>query len=356
MIPSSKQPEISSFVEKFRGLSSASFGLKGYPASYCDHLLSFLDYYCAIYKRIIDLAVSKTQKPINELSVLDYGTGNGFLGMFAKHSGFNKVWVCDISDSFLEAARKIASVMKIDIEDFIFGDITAVHNSFKEKETRPDILLATDVIEHIYDLDSFFVCLRQINPDLVCAFTTAASPFNYYKVRQFRKLQYQDEYIGYKDFSEKELNTKGFTPMSFYEQRKKIIQAHFPSLSNELVQQLAKNTRGKRKADILKSIEDFLVSGQAIMPYEDPYWICDPETGSWTERILSMDIYQRLFNKNGFDLSLYNGFYNEHSRKGAKASILKFLNRQIDKHQRIGKYAAPFIILLGTPKVRSGFT
>jgi 2-polyprenyl-3-methyl-5-hydroxy-6-metoxy-1,4-benzoquinol methylase len=353
MIASSEQPEINSFVEKFKGLTSAAFDLQGYPAFYCDHLLSFLDYYCAIYKRIIDIAVRETKKPVNELSVLDYGAGNGFLGMFAKHYGFNKVWMCDTSETFLEAAKKTASVTKIDIEDFILGDIGTVNDYFKKKEAGPDLLLATDVIEHIYDLDSFFACLRQINPDLVCTFTTAASPYNYYKMRQFRKLQYEDELIGYVNLSEEELNRKGFVPLSYYEQRKKIIQAHFPSLSDGLVQQLAKNTRGKRKDDIVKSIEDFLSSGQTITPYKNPYWVCDPETGSWTERILPMDAYQKLFKENGFNLSVYNGFYNEHSKKGAKALIVKFLNRQINKHPRIGKYAAPFIVLLGTSKTKS---
>lgn len=348
MIASSGQSEIDSFNEKFKGLSSISFGLEGYPASYCDHLLSSLSYYSAIYKCIIDLAVQKIKKPINELCVLDYGAGNGFLGMFAKHYGFGKVWICDTSDVFLEASKKTSSVMKIDIEDFILGDINSANNFFKESGVKPDIILATDVIEHIYDLDSFFSYLKELNPDLTCVFTTASNPYNYYKVKQLHKFQHKDEWIGYKDLSEKELETKGFSSLSFYEQRKKIIQTNFPTLSGTLIHQLAKGTRGKRKDDVIRSVGHFLNNKQDIIAPEDPYWVCDPETGSWTERILPISTYEKLFTGHGFSFSMHNGFYNGYSKKGLKALILKFLNRQINKHQGMGNYVAPFIILSGT--------
>jgi 2-polyprenyl-3-methyl-5-hydroxy-6-metoxy-1,4-benzoquinol methylase len=347
MIASSGQSEIDSFNEKFKGLSSASFGLEGYPASYCDHLLSSLDYYSAIYKCVIGLAVQKINKPINELSVLDYGAGNGFLGMFARHYGFAKVWMCDPSEVFLEAAKKTASVMNINVEDFILGDINTANNFFRERGVKPDIILATDVIEHIYDLNSFFGRLKELNSNLTFVFTTASNPYNYYKVKQLHKFQHKDEWVGYKDLSKKELETKGVSSLSFYEQRGKIIQANFPSLPDTLTRRLAKDTRGKRKDDIIRSVGHFLNNKQAIVPPEDPHWVCDPETGSWTERILPVSTYEKLFTEHGFSFSMHNGFYNEYSKKGLKALILKFLNRQINKHHGLGKYVAPFIILSG---------
>jgi hypothetical protein len=347
--------EIESYLNRFDGLDYHSLGLKDYPLSYFSHIHSSLEYYTAIYKQIINLAVQAAQKPISELTLVDYGSGNGFLGMFAKHCGFKKVWLCDISSEFLEASKITAKAQGIEIEDFILGEIDVVCNYFDTLGIKPDLLLSTDVIEHIYDLNKFVKYLNHLNPLLIHVFTTASNPYNFFKIRKLHKIQYKDEWLGYKELSNLELKSKGFNYLSFYEQRKEIIQKQFPHIPDKLIADLAKGTRGKRKQDILVSVHNFLKTGRMPTPVKDSYWVCDPETGSWTERILPINFYKRLYKRNGFTFSMFNGFYNGYSKRGIKKLAVNIINNFICMNiAGSGKILAPFIVFLGMPVRKSG--
>ena len=118
-----------------------NLGLKAYPEAYGNHILMHLDYYLSIYQQVIEQAIKAAGKPPSSLSVLDFGCGNGFLGIYAKHYGFKKVWLCDVAPDFLVAAEKTATAIDIDISGFIQGDINAVQDYFTSQGTRPDIVL-----------------------------------------------------------------------------------------------------------------------------------------------------------------------------------------------------------------------
>jgi hypothetical protein len=296
------------------------------------------------------LAIHAAPKPASQLKVLDYGGGNGLLGMFAKEWGFEKVWINDKSEEFLSAAEKTAQAAGIHIDGFINGDVDNVIRFFESAGEKPDILLATDVIEHIYQLPSFFRGLKLLNPYLIHVFTTASNPYNYPKVKALRKMQYTDEYVGYKNGEHSENSGTGGEPaLSFYEKRKHIIQNNFPQLPAETTALLAAKTRGKRKDDIIAAVLDFINTGKLPVPEKDNIAKCDPETGSWTERILPVHVYKKIYFKNGFSFQMFNGFYNEFSKKGIRFHITRLLNAFINATPALGKYAAPYIIFLGKP-------
>lgn len=339
-----------SFAAKLGCVDIAALGLEPYPVAYFTHLHAHLPYYTLIYEQIIKLAVQAAQKPASQLKVLDYGGGNGLLGMFAKEWGFEKVWINDRSARFLAAAERTAQRAGIHIDGFINGDVDRVVHFFESAGEKPDILLATDVIEHIYHLPSFFAGLKKLNASLIHVFTTASNPYNYLKVKALHKLQYTDEYIGYeKDVPSGNAATGQEPALSFYEQRKQIIQNGFPNLSAATISLLAEKTRGKRKDDIITAVTGFVNTGVLPAPEKNRRATCDPETGSWTERILPVHVYKEIYRQNGFSFQMFNGFYNESSKKGSRLHITRLLNTFMHAAPVVGKYAAPYIVFLGKP-------
>jgi hypothetical protein len=70
---------------------------------------------------------------------------------------------------------------------------------------------------------------------------------------------------------------------------------------------------------------------------------CNPFNGSWTERILSISAYKKIYAQQGFSIEIYNGFYNQHN-----TGIKKYVNVLGNAMVKLtGKYAAPFIGIVG---------
>jgi 2-polyprenyl-3-methyl-5-hydroxy-6-metoxy-1,4-benzoquinol methylase len=341
-----EQTEIT-FANKLNNITSESLGIEGYPGAYLDHILTHFNYYSSIYSYVIKLATEAIQKPVSELTVLDFGTGNGMLAMFAKQFGFKKVWASDISPDFLNAARKVSQAAKIHIDGFIEGDEQALLNWFSEEGVRPDIVLGTDVIEHIYNLDSFFAVLKKLNPQMVHVFTTASNPHNYFKVKELRKLQYKDEYVGYTGQEENISFHNAQGAESFLSQREKIIKSGFSNLPDDIVAQLAKATRGLVKRDIVSAVNNYLITAKLPQAPADPHLVCDPETGSWTERVSAINTYKELYKGNGFSFQYFNGFYNAKSGGGIKSISARLMNSVFCANRYWGKYFSPFIVFRG---------
>lgn len=337
------------FKSKIEGINLADLGLSAYPEAYGKHILAHLDYYLSIYGQVIDQAIKAAGKHPSQLTVLDFGCGNGFLGLFARQYGFKYVWLCDVVPDFLEAAEKTAAATGIEISGFILGDFDVVQNYFKTGAVKPDIVLSTDVIEHIYDLPHLFEGLQQLNPEMISVFTTASNPFNVKKVKALQKAQQKDEWEGYAELPIEELNQKGFSALSFFEQRKNIIRKAFRELPDETVAELARCTRGKIVDDIIRSVNGYRSTGTMPDPLPDQHWVCDPYTGSWTERVLPINTYREMAARAGFALTWTNGFYNASAKGFAKSLFIGCVNVLISRVGALGKFIAPYIVLVFVP-------
>ena len=313
------------------------------PEIYCKKYLSYLlehkQYFLEIYADVLQKLVKHSLKNKEEISLIDFGAGNGLLGIFAKYCGFKKVYINDIDKAFVDSAKALAIQLNIDIDGFIYGDTTALTNYFKNE--KPDGIVGTDVIEHIYDLDVFFTTLKKLNPLIVSIFTTASNPNNFFKIRRLKKLQWKDEYFGGKP---EESELFGATAHKAYLKiREDIIRDHF-TLPEETIKSFAIATRGLIQQDIIKVTSKSLIRGDLPQPLAHPTNTCNPLTGSWTERILTINEYTKIYKNAGFKLCLYEGFYDEH-KSNAKWLINSFLNVGI---KILGKNLAPYIILTGT--------
>jgi hypothetical protein len=333
------QQEIKSF-SLLLSQNDLSFNLSNdYCDRYLQHLISNRNYYLDIYAHVFEKVLTNSNLPKEKLTIIDYGAGNGLLGIFAKYCCFGKVIINEIDHIFLMASQNLAEKLNIIIDKFIEGDISIV-----KKETtdlKIDAIIATDVIEHIYNLNDFFITLQSINPKIISVFTTGSNPENYFKVKKLQRLQLKDEYEGGKPDDTALFGCESHK--AYLEIRKDIIRGVLKNETDNIINQMASKTRGLQKKDILSAVEVYLQTGMFPKEPIDKFNTCNPETGSWTERVIKLDEYNTIYQTFNFNLFVNTGFYNVH-KKGLKRLSFQLLNLLVTI---FGMRFAPFIILTG---------
>ena len=230
----SKFSEKKSFIDKLNVVNAQAI-----PGNYCrtylQHLLLHIEYYLEIYEQLFEIVQTKCTRDKSEISIVDYGSGNGLLGLYALHYGFKKVVLIDSDRNFVQASAFLSQQLRMPC-DIIEGDVNELLSI-----PAIDAIVGTDVIEHIYNLDEMMGVVKKLNPYMVTVFTTASNPANYLKIRELMRLQLKDELEGNSE-SDPEYNHP-----PFLEIRRSIIRSALPDVDKLVIDQLAENTRGMSK-------------------------------------------------------------------------------------------------------------
>lgn len=127
-----------------------------------------------------------------------------------------------------------------------------------------------------------------------------------------------------------------------------MIREHFPNLSDDEIKQLAINTRGLMKDDILKSVEQYIKNGETPKLIEHPTNTCDPYTGNWMEHLMNPYYLKESFSFNGFDAKVLAGYWSTEGSIVRKsiASILNFMIYTLDTHTAL--YLSPYYSIFAT--------
>lgn len=330
-------PNISRFLERLKVVQIDKVSEDLYVRRYLEHLMLHSTYYVKIYNRVLSMGVDVTPKKIEDIHVLDYGAGLGLMGIFAAFCGFGKVSINDISPSFLSAAQILSEQIGVKNIHFIGGSLEKEMDD--KKWGSPDLLVATDVIEHIYDLDDFLFCCKRMNQNISMVFSTGSNPANRRKVLKLRKLQYRDEWLG--NPADNADMLAGYEHEAYRSMRKKMILDHSPSLTGAEVEKMVERTRGLIRKDIEASINRYKETGEWPEMPVDPFNTCHPETGSWSERILSFNEYETICKKHFFSTQFSSGFF-DCDKKGLKKTMNRIRNAFIST---FGISFAPFIFI-----------
>ncbi|HRD58072.1 MAG TPA: hypothetical protein PK504_08470 [Ferruginibacter sp.] len=334
--------KIVSFAPLLEQLGSTDEAMSAYSNRYLQYLIRHKIYYLNIYATVLELAIQHSQKSIEEISLIDYGSGNGLLGMFAKYCGCKKVFLCDTAINFIEASKNTAAKLQLQVDGFIHGGTDDFKNNFPEEKI--DCTIGTDVIEHIYNLSHFFSSLKQLNSQMVTVFTTASNPKNFLKLRKLIAMQLHDELEGGHPSDFELAGEESHLP--YLQMRKNIIETMLPGLPENIILKLAQLTRGKIKDDIEAEVQRYHTLGEWPAAPQDLWNTCHPITGSWSERILTLNEYNIIYSAHGFQLELSNGFYDAYG-KTPKHIFNYFRNLLI---KIMGIKIAPFITLTGFKK------
>jgi len=298
-----------------------------YNREYIQRIIPHIRYYFKIYIQAFSLLCSF--RPEKNL-IVDFGGGHGFLSLFLKSLGYRVIY-CDANPWSVKTVSAIKEEIGLGPDYIVTGSVSELKQFCLDNHLKPDYLIATDLIEHIYDLQDFFLQLKQINPDFEMMFTTGSNPQNFYKCRKLRQYMTIEENY-------------------YFDIRRSFIMSKVLHLTETETTTLAQLTRGKIEPDILKILDSYKKNGQFPPPPDDPFNTCDPETGNWTERILPLATYSQFASKAGFQATFARGFYNEERNRKVVSYIFRMINFYIRKSGKFGFVVAPYILIRLLPK------
>lgn len=310
---------MNTLASRLRSINYAALPISDYNKQYIARLLPVLEYYLGIYDHCLRKVLEHTGKSADQLTLVDYGGGHGFLSIYAKQLGFQQVVYVDLNPNSVHTAEVLTEQLCCGPDVLLQGGSQELSRWCQEQGEHPDALLGMDVIEHVYCLDDFFsdLCTLPVAPYML--FTTASTPFNPWVKRRLHKAMDDDE--------------RGHTlPQNYLSLRYEYIRDAFPQMSDAEVRRWAEQTRGLIYADIARAVE-----AEDPNLLSDPHNTCDPRTGNWTERILPISDYQSILQPYGYGMSYTLGWYNTR-HPFPKSLVARFLNRHISRR------TAPFLI------------
>lgn len=311
--------------------------ISDYNKQYIKRLMPAMSYYMDIYIITLFNSIRERNCPLTDITLVDYGGGCGFFSMFAKAVGIGKVIYIDLNPQSAETIKQIKEITTLGPDVILTGDSPKLLDWCQKNETKPEILIAIDVIEHIYDLRHFFSDLTAINKDLNMLFTTGSNPLNPLKRRRLYK--------------EMDAYEKGdvITP-NYYTKRLEYITRTFPKLTEEKSREFASLTRGMIYDDIKYFINAYDVKGADPLTtpsLQNRHNTCDPETGNYMERILPIAFYAHYLRPSGHKLGIHLGFYAITRKSRLMGKLALLVNRFILSSPFWGIRISPFIIIQG---------
>lgn len=308
--------------------------ISDYNKQYIGNLKPALRYYMRIYADCLQQGVSDTELPAADITLIDYGGGSGFLSMLAKETGIGRVIYIDLNPSSVETIRLLKAETGIGPDVILQGNSDVLVAWCKEQEVKPELLIATDLIEHVYNLPHFFSDLIEINHQMHMIFTTGSNPYNHFVTKKlYRMMAYYE---------------KGdVAPANYWTLRQKFIRDNFPYFDDECIDGWATLTQGMIYDDIYYTIKRKDEEGylERLPIIKDRLNTCDPRTGNWVERVLPMSYYYNILRPFRYNLMVYKGFYNTYRSNPLKSLLCKCLNGLLVITGWMGIFFAPYIIL-----------
>lgn len=294
------------FVEKYKSLSNQSLSLDEYNANYLKKYLKKTEYNTYLACQLIDgLDIKKFE------NVIDIGGGIGFNAAFFQFIGFENVIYFDVDPISTKDAKQINTALGITQIDYYSDG----YEGLIKFDLSNSLVCSRDVIEHIYDLPSFFEITK---PAKLNRHNTAAVYNSYFRSSEFKAIHHRAENEGQITKTKKQRDSKA----SYLALRTEIIQNLLKDKIPEDLRLAAVRTRGLTKLDI----EKYLDSG--VLPKHHTITLhsntCDPITGNWAERTLPFKDYKLLAGNTPLSFKLLR--YNTFNGNILKKMTLGFLN------------------------------
>jgi 2-polyprenyl-3-methyl-5-hydroxy-6-metoxy-1,4-benzoquinol methylase len=291
---------------KLQKLNMADLSISDYNRRYLNDYIDNFNFFMPLYKTLLEKVIHKLTKPICESNFVDYGGGCGILTFLAIELGFKKVIYNDIYKVSTEDVQVISKALNLKVNYFITGDVSQFIKYITENNIKVDHICSFDVLEHIYNLEDWFLKINKLPKPFSICFMTSANASNPYINRKLKKIHYKAEYVGYK---RQKGSKKRDSNLPFLQIRENIISEYFKDLDKNLIRTLAKNTRGLYGDDILKQAIQQLESNIFKNCNTHATNTCDPLTGNWAEHIIDINNLRSFIEKDKTKVKFTNSFY-----------------------------------------------
>jgi 2-polyprenyl-3-methyl-5-hydroxy-6-metoxy-1,4-benzoquinol methylase len=265
-------------------------------------------------------------KPLQEISAIDYGAGLGTLFMLGGMLGFKRFDYNDHLPEWQDTAKAVCKQAGITITDYVTGDINAVADFAASKNTRYDMIVSRNVVEHIYSLSEFYSVIFRHNPKAVVYSTTTANFHNpvmrLYHIYIHKKVEKQ----------------------YYKQQRLQEIMKLSPSLNGGKITELVKITRGKGQQDFIDAINHFVNDNPIFSDSSLRSNTCDCITGVWIEHLLTRKEHIEIAKKAGFKIAYTAGYWDTHYSSKAMNILAVLFNKIISLFgEKNAVFISPFV-------------
>jgi hypothetical protein len=291
-------------IQKINSLDLSALGISDYNHRYLkEHIKE--EQKTKWYMSHIFMLAFENGASTSQTTLIDYGGGSGFLTCVALELGFEKVIYNDIYDVSCNDMTILAKTLNYNLSQVICGDIAELFDHLRIKKIHPDFLIAHDVIEHIYDVKSWF---KEINhyPNLTVICTSHANKYNPLINHKLSRIHKRMEFTN----RNREWGTKDRDQTeSFLTIREKIIKDFNPAFEPMEVKSLAMKTRGLIKEEIERELADYSLNKRINYLPNHPSNTCDPYTGNWSEQLLDLSDLKKFLTGLGMNPVIKPGFY-----------------------------------------------
>lgn len=295
------------------------------------------------YGYLLAWAAGAGRTSLDQAVLVDYGGGSGLLAVLAKALGIGTVLYVDSFAASCTDARTIGTALGFPADGYVHGELDETIAFLGQQERPCDMLVANNVIEHVYDVEAFLTRLADLSAGaLTAVLATAATPYNPWVRRRFMREQRRDELV---DRPPAWGDKASDGQRAYRTVRAEVIARHAPDLRPDDVARLAEATRGRREGDIRTAVDDFRRTGRWPRPPAHPTNTCDPLAGNWTEHLMDFDRLADVLRQAGFDVELLAGYYAT-PRSRPRALLGEVLNLAIRYGGRGGLALAPYVTLM----------
>lgn len=258
--------------------------------------------YLEVYAFIISNAIPQN-KELEEITLLDFGGGAGYMSLLAKQVGIGKVVYHDRDPGVQSRAQIIGETLSLEADQYLCGTEDILLNY----PATFNSIVSSDVLEHVYSAENVIQCWGVAAAEGAKMFhQTGANYRNLHQRWHLSKMHREDEarYI--------------------LQSRKELIVQSFPTLSEKEVITLAEKTRGLNAADIKSAVENFLITKNIPEP-DHPTNTCEL-SGYWIERFMEPENVAAECRKHGFKAEVKGSRWGVGKSSFLAATFKKFLN------------------------------
>lgn len=304
-------------------LDFESLALHSSVKSYYRFDLTKIRYVTQCNAFILHHILNGLDKPIQEITIVDHGAGLGFFSFLVKKLGARCI-SHDLSEEYLDGIKTIGTKLNLAPDEYVLGGTEALATFVLQNNIHIDGIGSRNVIEHIPDYREFFKTLNSfLKSPCNVVITTSANMHHPMVKKIHEKIHAQYELVGSgMDMDDPTINEA----QCGIKIRSALIQTHFPILSSDEVKRLAILNRGFTEALIVQRIENYIKTGILPTPHSDPTNTCDPYTGTWVERLVSIQDYKNAAVQHQFEFKHLSGFYSTSYSAWYKNMMGLFLN------------------------------
>jgi hypothetical protein len=293
------------------------------------------------YVQLLSWATHQAGGP-NSVVLLDHGGGLGIMACLARAAGAAVVLYNDLASASCDDAEALGKAIDCPADAYLCGGLEEAIPTVNASPNLWASVVSINVIEHIYDLDASLRATAELeHGGATLVLSTSANPLNPL-VRRKHHLQHREWEL---EDGPHEGSAPHDSARAFRTIRREIVMQRAPLLKPAEVEELVATTRGRRIADIDACVDHYKSTGQMLFRPDHPTNTCDPITGNWQERLLSIVEVRKTLSSLGFQVSLRPGYYDGNARnplaRVTKQPLTSLMNHLINATGANGLRLAP---------------